>query len=295
MKKVLALLPAATLALTGCLSSSSSDDDSSTAVVLPDDYIVIQMGSFVYEDGNFEITKATCSSYANNYEWKKENQPGLLKAVSDNTAEIDFGRTGNKVAYNFKAIAGEDFPSGLYYKSSALKDSLIEGLKLLDPYYSEVAFINTDCIFQNFGEMQETMAEIAKVPKNAVTMECKKISIQGLEMTYDSHTPTSINYTISYAGKSCPIKHEFRYAYNESDCAAAFKDYQKEYDNGETNELFDFELHDQHIDACSDFVDLITDFHNATGLAKSSSESSLSEKQIKDILRLIGNRIRKGK
>ena len=293
MKKVLALLPAATLALTGCLSSS--DDDNSTPAAHPDDYIVTQMGSFVYEDGNFEITKATCSSYANEYVWKKENQPGLLKAVSDNSAEIDFGRTGNKVAYDFKAIAGEKFPSGFFYKSSALKDPLIEGLKLEEPYYNEVVFVNTDCIFQYLGEMRETMAEIAKVPKDSVTLECKKISIQGLEMTYDSHTPTSINYTISYAGKSCPITHEFRYAYNENDCAAAFKNYQKEYDNGETDKPFDFELHDQNIHACSEFVDLITDFHNATGLAKSASESSLSEKQVKDILRLIGNRIRKGK
>ena len=293
MKKILAILPAATLALTGCLSSS--DDDSSASVVLPDDYIVIQRGSFVYEDGNFEITKATCSSYANEYVWKKDNQPGILKAGDNNTAEIDFGRTGNKVAYNFKAIAGEEFPSGLYYKSSALKDPLIEGLKLEDPYYDEVVFVNTDCLFQHLGEMQETMAEIAGVPKTSVTMECKKISIQGLEMTYDSHTPTSINYTISYAGKSCPIKHEFRYAYNENDCADAFKDYQKEYANGETDKPFDFELNDQHINACSEFVDLITNFHNVTGLAKSASESSLSEKQVKDILRLIGNRIRKGK
>jgi hypothetical protein len=293
MKKILAILPAATLALTGCLSSS--DDDSSASVVLPDDYIVTQMGEFVYEDGNWEITKATCTDYANEYVWKKGNQLGSLKAGDNNTAEIDFDRTGNKVAYNFKALTGENFPSGLYYKSSALKDPLIEGFKLEDPYYNEVVFVNTDCLFQHLGEMQETMAEIAKVPKNTVTMECKKISIQGLEMTYDSHTPTSINYTISYGGKSCPIKHEFRYAYNENECAAAFKDYQQEYANGETNDLFDFELYDQNISACSDFVDLITDFHNATGLAKSASESSLSEKQVKDILRLIGNRIRKGK
>ena len=56
MKKILAILPAATLALTGCLSSS--DDDSSASVVLPDDYIVTQMGEFVYEDGNWEKTSA---------------------------------------------------------------------------------------------------------------------------------------------------------------------------------------------------------------------------------------------
>ena len=293
MKKILAILPAATLALTGCLSSS--DDDSSAAVVLPDDYIITQMGEYTYEDGNIEITTATCTDAANEFVWKRDNRLGSLNAKDNNTAEFDANRDGNKVNYEFKAIAGETFPSGLYYKSSALKNPLIEGLKLEDPYYNEVAFINTECLFQNFGEMQETMAEIAGVPKTSVTMECNKISIQGLEMTYDSHTPTSINYTISYAGQSCPIKHEFRYAYNKDDCSAAFKDYQQEYANGETEEFFNFELYDQNITACSDFVGLIVNFHNATGLAKSGSASSLSEKQVKDILRLIGNRIRKGK
>ena len=294
MKKILAFLPAATLALTGCVSSSD-DDSSSTSVVLPDDYIIAQMGEFTYEDGNIEITTATCTDAANEFVWQKENRLGSLNLVSDNTAEFDAKRDGNKVSYAFKAIAGETFPNGVFYRSSSLKDSLVEGFRLEDPYYSEVAFINTQCLFRNFGEMQETLAEIAGVPKTSITMECNKISIQGLEMTYDSHTNTSINYTISYAGKSCPIKHEFRYAYNKDDCSAAFKDYQQEYANGETEEFFNFELYDQNITACSDFVDLIVDFHTATGLAKSGSDSSLSEKQIKDVLRAIGNRLRKGK
>lgn len=297
MKKLLALLPAATLALSAC-SSSSSDDGASaqTPVSLPTDYIVAQMGEFDYDsDGTMIITKGSCEAYQNKPSWKLVETRGSIAKVDDDNAKIDLGDGYGTQAYNFKAMAGEKFPSGSFYKTSALDSALIEGVILEDPYYSDVYYINTQCFFQNFGEMQETMAEIAKVPKNTVTMECKKISIQGLEMTYDSHTPTSINYTISYGGKSCPIKHEFRYAYNENECAAAFKDYQQEYANGETNDLFDFELYDQNISACSDFVDLITDFHNATGLAKSASESSLSEKQVKDILRLIGNRIRKGK
>ena len=78
MKKILAILPAATLALTGCLSSS--DDDSSAAVVLPDDYIITQMGEYTYEDGNIEIITATCTDAANEFVWKRENRLGSLNA-----------------------------------------------------------------------------------------------------------------------------------------------------------------------------------------------------------------------
>ena len=68
MKKVLAVLPVVALALTGCISSS---DDSKTSAdpapaQLPTDFIVTEMGSYRYAaDGTLEVTKATCSDYAN--------------------------------------------------------------------------------------------------------------------------------------------------------------------------------------------------------------------------------------
>ena len=298
MKKLLAILPAATLALTGCLSSSESNSTaaSPTPAPLPTKYIVTQMGEFNYAaDGTLEITKATCSSYANEYVWKKTTQKGLLTDNGDNTANMDLGDGSGKNAYKFTATVGEKFPNGNFYKTSALDNALIEGVVLEDPYYNDVDYVNTECLFQNFGEMQETMAEIAKVKKNEVTMECDKISIQGLTMTYESHTETSIDYKLSYAGKTCSVTHNFLYAYNQDNCATAFKNYQQEFENGETDDVFDFELHDQDIHSSAECVDVLKDFHNATGLAKSSSASTISEKQVKDILRAFGNRLRRGK
>lgn len=298
MKKLLAILPAATLALTGCLSSSESNSTAAslTPAPLPTKYIVTQMGEFNYAaDGALEITKATCSSYANEFVWKKTTQNGSLTDAGDNSANMDLGDGAGKNAYKFTAIVGEKFPNGNFYKTSALDNALIEGVVLEDPYYNDVVYVNTECLFKHFGEMQETMAEIAKVKKNEVTMDCDKISIQGLTMEYVSHTETSIDYKLSYAGKTCSMHHKFLYAFNRDDCATAFKNYQKEFENGETNDFFDFELHDQDIDASAECVDVLTNFHNATGLAKSGAASTISEKQVKDILRAFGTRLRRGK
>ena len=294
MKKLLALLPAATLALSAC-SSSSSDDGASaqTPVSLPTDYIVAEMGEFDYDnDGTIIITKATCEAYANEPSWKKKEVRGSLTKVDDDNAKIDLGEGSQ--AYNFKAMAGEKFPSGSFYKTSALDNALIEGMILEDPYYNDVVYVNTQCLFQNFGEMQETMAEIAKVRKSSVTMECDKISIEGLEMKYVSHAQDSINYTLSYKGKSCDINHKFLYAFNKDDCTKAFKNYQQEFENDETDDAFDFELYDQDIHASAECVDVLKNFHEVTGLAKSGETSTIGEKQVKDILRAVGSKLRRG-
>ena len=292
MKKLLALLPAATFALTGCLSSSDNSATAPATDTLPTDYIVLEMGEFVYEDGNFAVTRGSCTAYANDYQWKKEQGPGFLRAIDDHTAGIDLTASGNKGSYEYKALAGEPFPNGSFYKSSSLKNSLIEGIILEDPYYSDVAFINTECLFQNFGEMQQTMALIAKVPQNTVTMECNKISIQGHSMEYMSHEKDAIKYKLSFAGKTCTMDHRFLYAYSKDDCAKAFANYQQEYENGETDDFFDFELYDQDLHASAECSDVLSDFHNATGLAKSGETSTISEKQVKDILRAVGARLR---
>ena len=295
MKKLLAILPAATFALTACVSSSSDDSASvTTPVSLPTDYIVAEMGEYDYDsDGTLTITKGSCSAYQNEALWKLEETRGSIAKVDDDHAQINLGAGAGTQAYNFKAMAGEPFPNGSFYKTSALSDALIEGVILEEPYYSDVYYVNTQCFFQNFGEMQETMAEIAKVPKSSVTMECDKISIQGLEMKYVSHDKDGVKYTLSYAGKTSNVDHKFLYAFNKDDCTKAFKNYQQEFENGETEDAFDFELNDQDINASEEFTDVLTSFHAATGLAKSGeATSTVSEKQIKDILRAVGNRLR---
>ena len=294
MKKLLALLPAATMALTGCLSSSDKNATSAPVpAALPTDFIVLEMGEYDYAaDGSLEITKASCTDLANEYVWNETTQRGSIASTGDNSAQIDLGDGSGLNAYNFVAVAGESFPNGNFYKTSALGNELIQGVVLEDPYYSEVAFINTQCIFQNFGEMQQTMALIAKVPQNEVIMECNKISIQGLAMEYVSHEKDAMKYKLSYAGKSCDVEHNFLYAYNKNDCSLAFKNYQKEYENGETTDFFNFELYDQDIHTSAECTDVLTNFHLATGLAKSGETSTISEKQVKDILRAMGSRLR---
>ena len=296
MKKVLAVLPAVALAMTGCLSSSESSPAAPTPAALPTDYIISEMGEYSYAaDGTLEITKATCTDYANEAVWKKTTQVGSLTDAGNGKAQMDLGDGAGKNTYEFRVAAGEQFPEGNFYKSSTLNDPLIWGVVLEDPYYSEALFINTDCIFQNFGEMQETLALIAKVPKSSINMSCKTLSIEGLEMTYVSHTQGSIEYTVSYGGVTSNVKQAFRYAFVENDCKKAFKDYQQEYENGETQDFFNFDYYDQDIDASAEFVDLITNFHNRTGLAKSAETPTLTEKQIKDIFRAIGSKLRHGK
>ena len=296
MKKVLAVLPVVALALTGCISSS---DDSKTSAdpapaQLPTDFIVTEMGSYSYAaDGTLEVTKATCSDYANEVVWKKTTQSGSLTDAGNGKAQMDLGDGDGKNTYEFRAAAGEQFPEGNFYKSSTLNDPLIWGVVLEDPYYSEAIFINTDCIFENFGEMQETLALMVGVPKSSINMSCKTLSIEGLEMTYVSHTQGSIDYTVSYGGVTSNVKQNFRYAFVENDCKKAFKDYQKEYESGETQDFFNFDYYDQDIDTSAEFTDLIVNFHNRTGLAKSAP--TLTEKQIKDIFRAVGSKLRHGK
>ncbi|OWV15960.1 hypothetical protein SAMN06298224_2180 [Fibrobacter sp. UWB16] len=297
MKKVLTVLPLAALALVGCQSSSGDSVTAPDVQPLPQnyptDYIISELGTYNYAaDGTLEITKGTCTDRANEYVWEKVTKTGSLKDAGNNSAEMDLGDGAGKNTYAFVAAYGEPFPSGSYYMTSTLNQKLIRGVILDDSYYDDVVFVNTDCLFENFGEMQETLALIAGVEKSEINMSCKVLSIQGLEMEYKSHRSMGVEYTLSYAGKVCNVKHDFRYANVETDCERAFKDYQKDYESGETTEFFNFDFYDQDIntDACDEVLE---DFHNATGLAKSAP--GVSKKQVKDILRAIGKRLRHGK
>ena len=296
MKKVFAVLPAVALALTGCVSSSDDSNSAAPApAALPTDFIVTEMGEYSYAtDGSLEVTKATCTDYANEVVWKKTTHNGSLTDAGNGTAQMDLGDGAGKNTYEFRVAAGEQFPEGNFYKSSTLNNPLIHGVVLEDPYYSDVVYINTDSVFENFGEMQETLSLIAGVPKSSISMSCKTLSIEGLEMTYVSHTQGSIEYTVSYAGVTSNVKQTFRYAFVENDCRKAFKDYQQEYESGETQDFFNFDLYDQDISASSEFTDLISNFHNRTGLAKSAATPTMTEKQIKDILRAVGSKLRRG-
>ena len=156
MKKVLTVLPLAALALVGCQSSSGDSVTAPDVQPLPQnyptDYIISELGTYNYAaDGTLEITKGTCTDRANEYVWEKVTKTGSLKDAGNNSAEMDLGDGDGKNTYEFRVAAGEKFPEGDFYKSSTLNDPLIWGVVLEDPYYSEAIFINTDCIFENFG------------------------------------------------------------------------------------------------------------------------------------------------
>jgi len=301
MKKILALFPAVALALVGCVSSSedNSKEDSLPVITpvaesdLPSDYIVTEMGSFEYSNNNFGISKGSCKAENNRLVWEKVGLLGSLKSQANGkTAYVDVGDGKGEQGYQFVAY-DEGFPNGLYYLNSALSNSLVGGFVLDNPYYDEVVYINTSCIFQNFGEMAETFADIAEVPVDQIDIKCNELSVDGLVMTYRSHRDTSIEYSISYAGLTSEIHQGFRYAFNERDCEKAFDDYTQEVQNGEQTGAFDFNRYDQNIEADEKIVPLLVAYAGSANLTKKAP--ALTEKKIKDIFRAISSGIRKRK
>jgi hypothetical protein len=300
MKKLLAILPAVALAFTGCGVSSSDEvtivvSSSSTAQsssgfekISLNDQIVYDMGEFAYTNGVFEVTKGLCTSEANHAVWKKVPKTGSLTDNLNGSAEVDLGEGKSTYYFNVE----ESFPNGTYYKASTLKDPLVLGFVLDDPYYDDVVFVNNECIFQYFGEMKETFADIAEVRAEFINVKCNELDYGGLAMKYVAHTDTSIDYDVSYGSMVSRVHQGFRYAFNEADCNAAFDEYQKEYEDGETEDLFDFNRYDQRLHADENFTDLIIAYNNNAALAK---KAEISEKDVLKLLRAAGSSIRRAK
>ena len=310
MKKLWSLLPAAALALVGCNSSSSSDSSTATAPEipvenqpeenptvtpskkLPTDYIVVEMGGYEYSGPTLTITKGVCKDKANKYDWSTVTQTGSLNKNDDGTVRADLGDGNGEGLYEFKGEGS--FPKGDYYLSSMLDSALAWGFSLTDASnYSEVVYPTTDCIFKYFGEMVETFEGITEANGGAqLQVGCNDIKMGDFVMSYESNTETSIDFKVSYNGKSCKMHQDFLYAYSEKDCELAFKNYQQEYENGETTDFFDFGKYDQDIQAEEACEALLIDYNGAAVLAK---KAEVSEKQIKKVLKAIASSIRKQK
>lgn len=309
MKKILTVLPAVALALVGCQSSTSSeniniDEPSSSSVAsssseavnpskkLPTDYIVTEMGGYDYSGSTLTITKGVCKDKANNYDWSTVTQTGSLTKNDDGTVTADLGDGAG--AHTFEFVGEGSFPNGDYYLSSTLDSALVLGFSLTSPKnYSEVIYPNTDCLFKYFGEMAETFIGIADADASAnVVFGCKDLSLGGLKMTYISNDETSVDYTISFGGKSCKMHQDFLYAYSEEDCKLAFENYRQEYESGETKDFFDFNDYDQDIDGEEACIAVMEDYSHAAVLAK---QAPVSMRQVKSVLKAIGSKLRNQK
>ena len=313
MKKILTVLPAAALALTACETSSTSVDvtvessssvesvassSSSEAVVktLPTDYIVTEMGGYEVAGSSLSITKGVCKDKANNYDWSTVTQTGSLTQNADGTVTVDLGDGNGAQTYDFKAEGA--FPTGDYYLSSMLAEPLAWGFSMTSPNnYSEAVYPTTECLLQHFGETYETFKQY--IPENVadqIVIGCNELSFNGLKMTYVSHDETSIDYKLSYGESDCLLHQDFLYAYSETDCALAFKNYQEEYESGETTKFFNFDDYDQDISADESeqakCLSVFASYAAATTLAK---KTPVSEKQIKKVLKAFGSKLRKQK
>lgn len=308
MKKLWPLIPAVALALVGCNSSSSGSSTATAPEIpsddpppppapqkkLPTDYIVVEMGSFEYTGSGLTITKGVCKDKANKYDWSTVPQSGSIAKNDDGSVNVDLGDGNGTHKYEYKSEGS--FPKGDYFLSSMLDSASVWGFSLAEPKdYSAVIYPPKDCIFKYFGEMVETFGGITEtdVSDNAqLKVGCSEILLGDFVMTYVSNTETSIDYKISFGGKSCKMHQDFLYAYSEKDCELAFSNYQQEYEAGETTDFFDFDKHDQDITAEEACVGLLADYNGAAVLAK---KATVSEKQIKKILKAAGASLRKQK
>ncbi len=323
MNKILAVLPAAALAVTACTSTSTtgpedvisnssssveavSGESSSSTVTTPvknypTKYIVTDMGEYEFSGSAWTVTKGSCTSEANKAVWKKVSQTGSLVQNANGTVSVDLGDGEGAETFDYRVESA--FPMGDYFLTSSLQMPLVIGFSLTTPNkYTEMIYPTSECVLKDFGEMAETFSEIAEAASaNDVVVGCNDISYGPMKLTYLSNDETSIDYSLTYKDYSCKLHHEFLYADSEEDCKLAFETYQKEYEEGETKDLFDFENYDQNINAAEGseeacealFLHFMLD--NAGNLNLSKQAPVDVEKQVKKLVRAISPRNAKKK
>lgn len=240
MKKILIASAAAALAFTACSSSSSADSDGAAA---SDTKGFIARYKAGYEINKSEQTitysEPVCKEEGGKLVWDRNGEKETFSYEYDSkTGRVTVDFDGDEEVYSY---SGSSFPKGVWRdayedeEDGAVASVEVFGDKTVEAgiVYSGNCFLKDifmDAAGGEFGEGLDMM--------EGTEITCDKITIMKdytVEITSWSKDEIKAKYT--YGTESCTNSSKPRFAYNESDCKAAYADYK----GAKDAEEFDFE------------------------------------------------------
>lgn len=239
MKKILIASAAAALAFTACSSSSSADGEGSSADT---------KGFIARFKAEYEIDKSAktitysepaCVEEDGKLVWSRNGEKETYSyEYDDKTGRITVDYDGEDEMYSY---SGSNFPKGVWRdayedeENNTVASVEVYGDKVVEAgiIYSGNCFLKDifmEAIGGEFGEGLDMM--------EGTEITCDKITVMKdytVEIISWSKDEVKAKYT--YGKESCTNSSKPRFAYNESDCKAAYADYK----NSKEDEKFEFE------------------------------------------------------
>lgn len=239
MKKILFVSAAAALALSACSSSSSADGESSSTDT---------KGFIARYKADYEINKSeqtitysepVCKEEGGKLVWDRNGEKETYSYEYDSkTGRITVDFDGDKEVYDY---SGSSFPKGVWrYAYEGEEDGAVAPVEVFGDKTAEAGIIYSgNCFLKDIfmeaigGEFGEGLDMLKDVE-----ITCDKITVMkdyAVEIISWSKDEVKAKYT--YGKESCTNSSKPRFAYDESDCKAAYADFKK----AEDAEEFDFE------------------------------------------------------
>jgi uncharacterized protein YneR len=184
------------------------------------------------------------------------------------------------------------YPAGLLYQADQADKYSINGFVVGENTYTNVGFINTDCLVDDLDFADEILDFLEINANDQVSYGCNSVNAAGVNITLVSNKPTSVSYNLSYEGIKCDVTEKLRFAYYEDDCKAAYDDFtiDAEKDPALTFKMEDYSYALSTSDiACID--ELMDEFYMNAPLYK--SQSVKKKKTGRDMAKLLASMSKK--
>ena len=196
---------------------------------LPTDYFIKDVVAYTWASGTKQATvySSTCEEVNNKLVWKADNKKEYVVSLFDypsrDSIEMMIGAASFGMYYD--ADLRNPFPAGHLYQANETNKNSINGFVIGYDTYTNVGFINTQCLVQNLDITDEIMDFFKIGGGDRITYDCNSVNVAGVDIKLVSHTPTSISYSFFYEGYRCDLTETFRFAYYQEDCEAAYEDF----------------------------------------------------------------------
>lgn len=239
MKKILFASLASALAFTACSSSSSADSEGSSADTKG--FMARFKASYEINTSANTITysEPVCEEEDGKLVWKREGEKETYSYEYDSkTGRITVDYDGDEETYNY---SGSNFPKGVWRdayedeKDGAVAPVEVYGDKTVEAgiIYSGNCFLKDIFVEAAGGEISEGLDMLTDVE-----ITCDKITVmKDYTVEVVSWSKDEIKAKYTYGKESCTNSSKPRFAYNESDCKAAYEDFK----NAKNAGGFDFE------------------------------------------------------
>ena len=186
------------------------------------------------------------------------------------------------------------YPAGLLYQADQADKYSINGFVVGENTYTNVGFINTDCLVDDLDFADEILNFLEINERDRVTYSCNSVNAAGVEIKLTSNKPTSVSYNLSYEGIKCDVTEKLRFAYYEDDCKAAYDDFTIDVEKDPTLKFdmtdYSYALSTSDIECIDDLMD---EFYMNAPLLKSQNVKKKTGKDFAKLLASMSKKIRK--